>query len=656
MKSKVMFCLLIITSSVSLFSQEKINSRVNLLSFDTTMQNYFPIGRYAMYTSYNYGLTSQLNMNLKKVEELRIFSALSVSNNTIVLEDVNYIIDMYMVIGIGWNVDLGRILPLKGLSITPGIGYGWMPHLANGGYWTNGEKKTHFFQDQIIMAQLELAYELKYLFKNIDYTVLLTPSYVHFVEEEYDGQEFGFNVGLRIPLNRDNNYKRVNSEKIKPIEPVIVKRDEAAPIFKDENNQHISKLNPTNVTIIFDKAIDESTPADKIIYKTFISDSPEFTINNTNEYSAKSIGAAEINISNLKPGKEYYAYSIAQDISNNYIQYNTISFTTPELINNSGFNLGNNAIEVDLRKVLEVEFNSDIDIETINNDTVYVRSGNTYIKGELQYKNRILKFIPQEDFLQGEKHNFVITTELMDTNKNTLDEDAIFTFTALDYNDIFAHWKFDHNTYDSSGNNHTATLKSVKTEKLPTFIDIDELGNGGLHFVGGYNWGTYIDLGTIDMGDTFTIAGWVKIEEPPAEYSQKIMTLISNGDAGAVKDGFKVFFNNWNRDDKRIVIETGNKTQNKNSETQEGFIAYNNWYHVAVVINRTIGQVKLYFNGFEAETTNNGAILNDFNTNAPLHIAHFKDGYFHYNGYIDDFRIYKKVITAEDIKTIARGK
>lgn len=593
-------------------------------------------------------------MNFTQRENLRLFASLSVSNNNVILDDINYIVDMYFLFGGGWTFNMDKLLPFNGLSITPGVGYGWMPHLAEGGYWTNGNNQVHFFQDQIFLFQVELAYSLKNLLPKTDLTVVLTPSYVHFAEVEYDGQEVGFNIGLRYPLSgKLSNRTQVTPTKIE--KPKLEESDSISPEVLDKSI-NFEILSPSSVKLDFKPATDNKTPESEIRYRTLMLSEPDFTIDTATNYTEESIGTPSITVDKLSPGETYYAYTFAVDNYDNYTLYDKISFTLPNLFDGSGFNLGENAIEVDLRKVLEVEFNTDIKEATINNDTVYVISGEKRIRGEVKYKDRILTFKPLEDFLQGKEHDFVLTTGIEDLYGNTLKEDARFTFKALDYNDIFAHWKFDYNTYDSSGNNHTAELKSVKTERKPEFMDIDEFGNGGLHFVGGYNWGTYIDLGTINMGDKFTIAGWMKIEEPPAEYSQKIMTMISNGDAGAKKDGFKVFFNNWSKDDKRIVIETGNGTSYRNSETQDDFIAYNNWYHVAVVIDRTIGVVKLYFNGKEAETTNNGAIMNDFNTNAPLHIGHFKDGYYHYNGYIDDFRIYKKVISASDIEIISRSK
>lgn len=644
MNKKLITFFLFIYCTVCAFSIKSNDKHINLISFDTKIQNYFPVGRYGKYSSYNYGLTSQLNMDLIKYNNINGFTALTISNNAIILDDINYIIDMSLVFGASYNFNLDNVLPFKGAVVSPGLGYGWMPHLAKGGYWTNGERKRHFFQDQILIAQLELSYNLKNFSNNIDYILVFTPSYVRFLEEEYNGHEIGFNLGLRLPI--DNRTKKTE----------VILKDETKPVFLGSNKQFIEDVTTASASITLDPAFDNTTPNDGLIYRTFISNRNDYQITNIKDFSGQSIGTPKISIENLLPGTHYFAHTVAIDNADNYIEYATIEFKTVDFLSSSkGFNLGNNAIEVDLRKVLEVEFNTEIDPVTINKNSVYVKSGNHYIKGELLYNDKILKFIPMEDFIQGEKHVFVLSTIISDLNGNTLGSDVEFSFTALDYNDIFAHWKFDGNTNDSSGNNHTATLKSVNTEMKPVFVDINNHGNGGLHFVGGYNWGTYIDLGTIDMGDTFTIAGWVKIEKPPKDYTQKIMTLISNGDAGAKKDGFKVFFNNWSKDDKRIVIETGNGNRYKNSETQNNFIAYDNWYHVAVTIDRTIGKVKLYFNGNEAVTTNKGAILNDFNTNAPLHIAHFKDGYYHYNGYIDDFRIYKKVITAKDIQKIARG-
>lgn len=640
-----------LTLCISVINASDMN-KINLTSFDTSLQNYIPLGRYAEFSDYNYGLTSQLNMSATDIPNFKMFFSMGLSNNIPAVSTINTIVDLYLVGGIGWEFNLDNALPFEGLTMTPIIGYGWMPHFTNGSYWSDGEVKTLVFQDQIFVTKFEFAYDFSKIKKQWDFTAFLTPSYVYFLEDEYDGQELGFNMGIRMPLNNNSKSEikyspKSNIQRLSA--PVVV--DAVSPVFIDSNEQYINNVTAVAATISFDSVMDDKTSADDLLYKLRIEeDYGELVL------EKESKGSSSITVDNLSPDKNYRSFLSVTDGGGNVIDYNPVEFLTKTVIDRNSFNLGDNSIEVDLRQTLEVEFNNDINLETLTDESVYVESDGKRIKGDLVYKNRGLQFIPTEDFNQGKVHKFVISTKLKDMDSNSLANDVEFFFTALDYRYIFAHWKFDNNTVDSSGNNHTAELKSVKTDIKPEFFDIDDKGNAGLHFVGGYDWGTYIDLGTINMGDTFTITGWVNIDEPPEEYSEKIMTLISNGDAGAVKDGFKVFFNNWSKDDKRIVIETGNGSTYRNSETQDDFIAYGEWYNVAVVIDRTAGFVKLYFNGKEAATTNSGSILKDFNTNAPLHIAHFKDNYFHYNGYVDDFRIYNKTITASDIEVIARGR
>lgn len=637
------------------FSDSQGDPVVTLTSYDVSVVNFYPLGRYRDFSLVNFGISGQVNAFILDLEALRVFTSLNMSFNVTTTERMRSITDLYYTLGGGWTFSLSPLT--EGLSVTPSLAYGWMPHFVTGDYYAQGESSFYLFSDQILFFQAEFAYDLFPLLDGLDLQLFITPGYILFLEEAYHGHELGVNLGVRIP------FQARKKEKAPEPEPVFVEEpDNEAPLAGGEAALTISVLGPKEADISWETARDNETESSELVYEIYLTpilpDSKENLLSEGNRIAVKKGEDNTLFLDQLSPESEYYTNLLVRDEAGNRTLYRGEKFVTPAEFRQEEISPGQNAIEVDLEKVIEVPFNYDLNPATVNASTVTVHNGIREVDGEVKYdeKRRTVVFAPSEPYLEGTEHRVSLSEGIEDLKGQKLEKPIEFTFTTLKYSDIFAHWKFNNNTLDSSGNNHTATLRSFRKGPLPEFQTVDENGNYALRFYGGYNWGNYVDLGTIDMGNEFSIAGWVYIETPPEEYSQKIMTLISNGDAGAVKDGFKVFFNNWNRDDKRIVIESGNGTANRNTQTQPDFIAYNNWYHVAVVMDRLNGQVKLYFNGVEAETTNDGAVLNDFNTNAPLHIAQFKDGYFHYTGYIDDFRIYKKQLSAEEISIIARTK
>ena len=75
------------------------------------------------------------------------------------------------------------------------------------------------------------------------------------------------------------------------------------------------------------------------------------------------------------------------------------------------------------------------------------------------------------------------------------------------------------------------------------------------------------------------------------------------------------------------------------------------WHHVAMSVNRSTGNVKLYVDGkIETDVTNTDAIGGDLNNNAALLIGSERDKNRYINGLIDEVRLWNVVRTEAEIK------
>jgi hypothetical protein len=83
-------------------------------------------------------------------------------------------------------------------------------------------------------------------------------------------------------------------------------------------------------------------------------------------------------------------------------------------------------------------------------------------------------------------------------------------------------------------------------------------------------------------------------------------------------------------------------------------MATNNWYNISMIIDRDSNQVRLYVNGSLAQTYADGRISSeDISSPDSLRIGVERDQLFHFNGKIDDVRIYKRALNNAEVAYLA---
>jgi hypothetical protein len=196
------------------------------------------------------------------------------------------------------------------------------------------------------------------------------------------------------------------------------------------------------------------------------------------------------------------------------------------------------------------------------------------------------------------------------------------------------HWAFNGNANDSVGTNN-GTISGA------TFSSA--YYGGGANFDGG----DFIDVGTVALGNTFTLSMRVWINAN----ASNIQTLLANSASGATSNGFRLFVNTANTSNRAVLFETGNGTVGNGAATAAGAIVPNAWNHLAVTIDRSTGAAAIWVNGINA--TSDGTIRTDFATSANTDFGQMTNGGSRLNGRLDQVRIYNRVLTAAEVSQLA---
>lgn len=167
--------------------------------------------------------------------------------------------------------------------------------------------------------------------------------------------------------------------------------------------------------------------------------------------------------------------------------------------------------------------------------------------------------------------------------------------------------------------------------------------NGGAFVFTGSS--SYISFpSAYQFGDNFTITAWVKQAGTPSQ----IQALMGNTTSGGNSNGFKAFWNEYNTNNRKMVLESGNGSANGFSATAAAAVAASGWQHLAFVVSRTSMTATMYLNGV-SQSMGTNSLRNDFATNQAWSIGAFTDGTFSLNGSIGVFKVFNSALSAADV-------
>jgi len=192
-------------------------------------------------------------------------------------------------------------------------------------------------------------------------------------------------------------------------------------------------------------------------------------------------------------------------------------------------------------------------------------------------------------------------------------------------------WKFDEAgrvALDSSGKGHHG--KIVGAARVPG------VSGGALNFIAESN---YVGLTSFDLGETFTIALWAKV--PSADRVGDNLALISG-------EGWRFWVGKgW----KTLNFETSGAGQ---ASSNGDVFVFGEWNHVAVTVDRKAAKAVLYKDG--VNVLGSCTLPKDFKVTGAVELGRSFPGANPFPGALDDVRIFNRVLTPQELVSLARRR
>ena len=239
-------------------------------------------------------------------------------------------------------------------------------------------------------------------------------------------------------------------------------------------------------------------------------------------------------------------------------------------------------------------------------------------------------------------------TETVDPDYKTLTFTYQNDYPIVATDNLVAHYKFNGDFTDSTGNNANAVPNGTGgiAELVTTH---KKIGDYSLKLLSDPSPQTYVSLPSFQFGDVVSISFWFNWNLATSSDSnhQKIIFLKKNG------TGDRIFIGR-DSTNKRIyfTVDCDNKTR-KDYKIYNTTIQDDTWYHIVWVIDNTY-EWKVYVNGvYEAPSNSVSGTAGQLDTTIIFdenYIGrHGTDNYDNWDGYLDDFRIYNKVLTQQEV-------
>lgn len=152
---------------------------------------------------------------------------------------------------------------------------------------------------------------------------------------------------------------------------------------------------------------------------------------------------------------------------------------------------------------------------------------------------------------------------------------------------------------------------------------------------------TYLNAGQFNLsGNALTFEGWVKVNsfKSAFPYISSVMGIeVGDNNSAILRFGDGNLANNK----LQFILSFGSSQVKLNSNTG---LSTNTWYHVAATYDGA--SMKIYINGnLDASSNATG----NFTANGVLYLARNYDNSRTLNGFLDEFRVWKKALTAQEI-------
>ncbi|WP_333596613.1 endo-beta-N-acetylglucosaminidase H [Chryseobacterium flavum] len=184
----------------------------------------------------------------------------------------------------------------------------------------------------------------------------------------------------------------------------------------------------------------------------------------------------------------------------------------------------------------------------------------------------------------------------------------------------------------------TSSAYSAETPFNSGFAPVTSPGPRSLSFNGSTQ---YLNAGQFNLnGNAVTFEGWIKVNSFKTAFpyiSSVIGIEVGDNNSAILRLGDANLANNK----LQFILSFGSSQIKLNGNTG---LSANTWYHVAATYDGAV--MKLYINGnLDASTTATG----NFTANGILYMARNYDNSRTLNGLLDEFRVWKRALTAQEI-------
>jgi len=237
---------------------------------------------------------------------------------------------------------------------------------------------------------------------------------------------------------------------------------------------------------------------------------------------------------------------------------------------------------------------------------------------------------------------------LVSTNNGKMNIKPVATYPLNTDSSLLLYYTFETTNGLSLLNNKTGLYDASLSNTAIVTTANKKNGSQSGYFNG---TGYYVTLpSTLTIGTNgFTIACWINITALP--FSNCVIWQLGdgNGSGSPAWNGnisFGIYSNN--------VIQVGSFKHGINCSYSSGF-STGSWYHIVFTFNSSF-QCLLYVNGSQVQSSNGSEYTF---VNSPVSYCYLGNGTYNggfgnpsYNGYLDDFRIYNRVLSAAEIASL----
>ncbi len=197
----------------------------------------------------------------------------------------------------------------------------------------------------------------------------------------------------------------------------------------------------------------------------------------------------------------------------------------------------------------------------------------------------------------------------------------------------------DPNTYSGSGSVTDLTSGLTGTPSNVSYLSSTNCGvfsfaaNGNIAFP------------QTNFGSQFSISVWVK----PNSNGSSIQTIISNAGANLATNGFKAYWNSWQTNDLKMILENGNGTSGDATASTTGVVTNSEWQHLVYTFNTSTRAITMYRNKTLVSQSANLLVSPAPNTNQAWWLGTLGGYYYNFYGEMGVVKIYSTVLTSAEV-------